>query len=267
MWPWCALRRRQSGTLSFDDVLTQLRDALCGPGGESAVASLRSRFRVALIDEFQDTDPVQWQIFSTLFDGPQSGTSLVLVGDPKQAIYAFRGADVHTYLRAVEEGPSTSRRSLLTNWRSDDRVLTSLDALFGGVTFGSPDIPFISVSEAEDNRGRYLLGGDGRPLPALSLRLAVGEDILRHRIKDHLVITDSATQAIYADLVAEVARLLDEGRLPDADGDGRPTGAAAGHRRAGRDARRGRRRPGRPGRAGDPGGGGPRRQRAGVTGR
>ncbi len=214
------LRRRQSGTLSFDDVLTQLRDALCGPGGESAVASLRSRFRVALIDEFQDTDPVQWQIFSTLFDGPQSGTSLVLVGDPKQAIYAFRGADVHTYLRAVEEGPSTSRRSLLTNWRSDDRVLTSLDALFGGVTFGSPDIPFISVREAEENRGRYLSGRDGRPLPALSLRLAVGEDILRHRNKDHLVITDSATRAIYADLVAEVARLLDEGRLPDADGDG-----------------------------------------------
>src|ERR1700676_640697 len=76
-----SLRRRQSGTLSFDDVLTQLRDALCGPGGESAVAALRSRFQVALIDEFQDTDPVQWEIFSTLFDGPDTGTSLVLVGD------------------------------------------------------------------------------------------------------------------------------------------------------------------------------------------
>ena len=214
-----ALRRRQSGTLSFDDVLTQLRDALCGPGGESAVASLQSRFRVALIDEFQDTDPVQWQIFSMLFEGPRSGTSLVLVGDPKQAIYAFRGADVHTYLRAVEEGRSTGRRSLLTNWRSDDRVLRSHDALLTGVTFGSPDIPFVRVHEAEVNRGRYLVGGDGRPLPALSLRLAVGEGIVRHRMKDHLVITDGATQAIYADLVGEVARLLDEGRLPDAGGD------------------------------------------------
>jgi exodeoxyribonuclease V beta subunit len=220
-----SLRRRQSGILSFDDVLTQLRDALCGPGGESAVESLRSRYRVALIDEFQDTDPVQWQIFSMLFDGSQTATSLVLVGDPKQAIYAFRGADVHTYLRAVEEGPSTSRRSLLTNWRSDDRVLTSLDALLEGVTFGSADIPFVPVREAEVNRGRYLSCGDSQPLPALSLRMAVGGGILRHKSKEHLVITGSATRAIYADLVAEVTRLLDEGRLPDAGGDGhRPVG-------------------------------------------
>ena len=215
-----ALRRRQSGTLSFDDVLTQLRDALRGPGGDSAIASLRSRFRVALVDEFQDTDPVQWEILSTLFDRPDTGTTLVLVGDPKQAIYAFRGADVHTYLRAVEDGSSTTRRSLLINWRSDDSVLTSLDALFDGATFGSPDIPFVPVSEAEVNRGRFLLGGDGRPLPALSLRLAVGDGIVRHKLKDHLVTTAPAEQAIYADLVTEVARLLGEGRLPESVDEG-----------------------------------------------
>jgi exodeoxyribonuclease V beta subunit len=210
-----ALRRRQRGTLSFDDVLTQLRDALCGPGGVSAAASLRSRFRVVLIDEFQDTDPVQWQIFSTLFDGTDTGTSLILVGDPKQAIYAFRGADVHTYLRAVGDGAFTTRRSLLTNWRSDDSVLTSLDVLFDGATFGSPDIPFVPVRPAEVNRRRYLLAEGGQPLPALSLRLAVGEGIRRYKNKDHLVIRESATQTIYADLVAAVIRLLDEGRLPD----------------------------------------------------
>ena len=144
----------------------------------------------------------------------------MLVGDPKQAIYAFRGADVHTYLRAVEDGSSTTRRSLLINWRSDDSVLTSLDALFDGATFGSPDIPFVPVSEAEVNRGRYLLGGDGRPLPALSLRLAVGEGIVRHKLKDHLVTTAPAEQAIYADLVTEVARLLGEGRLPESVDEG-----------------------------------------------
>ncbi len=210
-----SLRRRQRGTLSFDDVLTQLRDALCGPGGASAVASLRSRFKVALIDEFQDTDPVQWQIFSTLFDQPDTGTALVLVGDPKQAIYAFRGADVHTYLRAVQDGPATSRRSLLTNWRSDDSVLTSLNVLFDGATFGSPDIPFVPVGEAEVNRGRYLRGRDGEQLPALSVRLAIGDDILRHKNNEDLVITTAATRAIYADLVTEVTGLLDHGSLPD----------------------------------------------------
>ena len=213
-------RRRLSGTLSFDDVLTQLRDALCGPGGESAVAALRSRFRVALIDEFQDTDPVQWQILSTLFDEVGTGTSLVLVGDPKQAIYAFRGADVHTYLRAVQDAPSTTRRSLLTNWRSDDAVLASLNVLFDGATFGSPDIPFVPVGEADVNRGRYLRGKAGRPLPALSVRLAIG-DITRHKNNDQLVITSAATRAIYADLVTEVSRLLDDGLLPDGD-DHRP---------------------------------------------
>ena len=212
-----SLRRRQSGTLSFDDVLTQLRDALCGPGGESAVTSLRSRFKVALIDEFQDTDPVQWQIFSTLFDRADTGTSLVLVGDPKQAIYAFRGADVHTYLRAVQDGATTARRSLLTNWRSDDAVLTSLNTLFDGATFGSPDIPFVSVDEAEVNRGRYLEDGKGRTLPALSLRLAIGEDILRHRNNEDLVTIGAAAGSIYADLATEVARLLDDGVLPDGD--------------------------------------------------
>ena len=212
-------RRRQKGTLTFDDVLVQLRDALRGPGGEGAIAALRSRFRVVMIDEFQDTDPLQWEIFSTLFDGPDAGTSLVLVGDPKQAIYGFRGADVHTYLRAVDDGSSTLRRSLLTNWRSDDAVIRSLDVLFDGATFGSPEIPFVSVAEAEGNRGRYLLGGDGSPLPALSLRLATGPDITRYKNKDHLVRAGAAERAIYADLVTSVARLLDEGRLPD-DGPG-----------------------------------------------
>ena len=101
-----AARRLRNGTLSFDDVLIQLRDALCGPGpgAVGAVESLRGRFKVALIDEFQDTDAVQWDILSTLFDQPGSGTRLVLVGDPKQAIYGFRGADIHTYLRAVGDG-------------------------------------------------------------------------------------------------------------------------------------------------------------------
>ncbi len=77
------------------------------------------------------------------------------------------------------------------------------------------------MGAAEVNRGRYLLGRDGRPLPALTLRLAIGSGILRHRNNEQLVITDAATKAVYADLVAEVARLLDDGRLPDGD-DHRP---------------------------------------------
>ena len=88
--------------MTYDDLLTRLDDTLKGPGGEAAAARLRERYRVVLVDEFQDTDPVQWDIMRRAFgDG---GATLVLIGDPKQAIYAFRGADVYAYLEAASRG-------------------------------------------------------------------------------------------------------------------------------------------------------------------
>jgi len=97
--------------LTYDDLLVRLADALQNPRrGAAACARLRRRYAVVLVDEFQDTDPVQWQVVKEAFgasppvdDGsPRTGgTRLVLVGDPKQAVYAFRGADVHSYLDAV----------------------------------------------------------------------------------------------------------------------------------------------------------------------
>ncbi len=234
-------RRRQSGLLSFDDVLIQLRDALERQAGAGAVEALRARYRVALIDEFQDTDPVQWDIFSTLFDRPGVDTALVLVGDPKQAIYGFRGADVHTYLKAVGDD-RTERRSLATNWRSDGAVLDSVAALLTGATFGDADIPFVPVSPPPLHRHRRLVGADGSALPALSLRLAVGDGIERQRNErqSHMVVTWSADRAVCMDLVAQVRDLLDGAQIPDHDGPGgsrpvRPTDVAvlvATHRAA-----------------------------------
>ena len=87
--------------VTYDDLLTRLRDTLAGPNGEQAVARLRARYRVVLIDEFQDTDPVQWEIVHRAFG--TGGVALVLIADPKQAIYAFRGADVHAYLERRRE--------------------------------------------------------------------------------------------------------------------------------------------------------------------
>ncbi len=210
-----AARRSQAGTLSFDDLLIQLRDALHGPGASSAIETLRARFKVVLIDEFQDTDRVQWDIFSTLFDGPDAGTVLVLVGDPKQAIYGFRGADVHTYLAAVGGGSRTRRTSLATNWRSDQDVLTSLRALFDGVTFGSDRIPFVPVDAAPGNRHRRLHGAAGGSVPALDVRLVIGGGIARYKSKAHLVDPAAARRAIYGDLVDRVGTLLEEGRITD----------------------------------------------------
>ena len=96
-------RKRERGTLDYEDMLAWLADALDGPSGKSLAATLRERYRVTLIDEFQDTDELQWKIFRQVFvDG--GGANLVyVIGDPKQAIYSFRGADVHAYLEACKE--------------------------------------------------------------------------------------------------------------------------------------------------------------------
>src|ERR1035437_1543206 len=167
-------RHRVAGTLSFDDLLTQLRDALVD--SPAAVAALRRRFHIALIDEFQDTDPVQWKLFSTLFGDPEGNSTLVLVADPKQAIYAFRGANVYTYLDAAYQ-PGTSRSTLGVNWRSDKELLDGLEQLFDGATFGDPRIGFVPVNAAPDHRDRRLTTENGTALPALCVRAALGSDI------------------------------------------------------------------------------------------
>ena len=110
-----AQRKRSRRVMDYDDLLVHLRDALVDPStGADARSRVRSRYRVVLVDEFQDTDPVQWEILESAFHGHRT---LVLIGDPKQAIYAFRGADVVTYLHAT--GTAAATETLGTNWRSD----------------------------------------------------------------------------------------------------------------------------------------------------
>ncbi|HUY65675.1 MAG TPA: UvrD-helicase domain-containing protein [Acidimicrobiales bacterium] len=214
-------RRRRNGTVSFDDLLTQLRGALEGSGSTAVVEALRNRFKVALIDEFQDTDSVQWDIFSKLFASEGVDTTLVLVGDPKQSIYAFRGADIHTYLKAVVGDGGAERRSLGTNWRADGAVVRSLAALCERATFGDRDIPFVAVEAAPRHRRLRIRDTEDRPLPALSLRLAVGERIER-TTRARQVQTGSAALAIHEDLAMAVRELLDGALIPTADEHGGP---------------------------------------------
>ncbi len=213
-------RRRATGVLSFDDVLSRLRDAVADPAHGPAVREvLRSRYTVALIDEFQDTDPVQWEIFAAVFGAAGSGTTLVLVGDPKQAIYAFRGADVHTYLDATLE-PGTTLTSLGCNWRSDGALLEALEVLLDDCTFGDDRIAFDPVEPAEAHRHRALLSRDGEPVPPLSLRLALG-DIERNTRAPHEIASRAAVGAITHDLVDTIRDLLEQAEIPT-DGGHRP---------------------------------------------
>jgi exodeoxyribonuclease V beta subunit len=107
--------KERTGLLGYEDLLRLLDEGLRAPGGERLAAAIRRQYPVALIDEFQDTDPLQWSVFSAVYAGDD--TALFLVGDPKQAIYAFRGADVQAYLQVRREAAGTIR-SLDTNYRS-----------------------------------------------------------------------------------------------------------------------------------------------------
>lgn len=119
-------RLQQLNVLSFDDLITRLSKALHGASGERLAIELRQRFRAVLIDEFQDTDASQWHIFSTLF--AISGHYLYLIGDPKQAIYKFRGADIYAYLSA--QAQAQRRYTLTHNWRSHPQLVRAVNALF-----------------------------------------------------------------------------------------------------------------------------------------
>ena len=103
------------------------------PNAVSLLHSLRQRFRYAIVDEFQDTDPLQWRIFRRIFLGGGE-SKLFIVGDPKQAIYAFRGSDLPTYLSATKEMKAdfgACEYPLDMNWRSDPDLLDALNCLFG----------------------------------------------------------------------------------------------------------------------------------------
>jgi hypothetical protein len=108
---------------------------------------MRKRFRVVLVDEFQDTDPVQWRIMRRAF--AEGDGTLVLIGDPKQAIYAFRGADVYAYLDAAAS--AGARATLGVNWRSDQPLLDAYDALFAGSRLGHEGIVYRTVRAAPPN--------------------------------------------------------------------------------------------------------------------
>ncbi|GAD90820.1 exodeoxyribonuclease V beta chain [Vibrio halioticoli NBRC 102217] len=156
--------KRQQQKLSFDDLLSQLDHALQADEEDLLSERIRQLYPIAMIDEFQDTDPQQYNIFSHLYlDHPECG--LFMIGDPKQAIYAFRGADIFTYIRARNE--VTSHFNLTTNWRSSEQMVEASNALF--VESEAPfiyndDIPFTSVlpSPGADKKS-WSLHGETQP--------------------------------------------------------------------------------------------------------
>jgi exodeoxyribonuclease V beta subunit len=240
---------------SYDDLLTGLMWALRGDSGPALMAEVRRKFRAALIDEFQDTDPVQWEVFRRLFGPPeepvagerasgkagkrengkpgkreagpgsdsrfpafplshlpaseetrfvpQSGAapSLYLIGDPKQAIYGFRGADIFTYLdaaRATQDGYTLDR-----NWRSESGLVGAVNTLFCAAPnpFAFDDIVFQKVNPA----GR----ADGVPLRENGAQSAPLRLWLMPRKTDQKEISkELAEEKLPGVVAAEIVRLL-----------------------------------------------------------
>ncbi len=149
-------RKRRLGILGYDDLLSQLAAALEDPDSP-ARQRMRRRWRVVLVDEFQDTDPVQWQVLDRAFTGH---ARMVLIGDPKQAIYAFRGGDVVTYLQAAQT--AGTRMTLGTNWRSDGPLVDALQAVLRGTALGEEGIVVHPIRAA---RTESRITGAHRPAP------------------------------------------------------------------------------------------------------
>ncbi|WP_347254144.1 exodeoxyribonuclease V subunit beta [Leminorella grimontii] len=155
--------KRRRAEMGFDDLLSRLDFALRGEGAEALAATIRRRYPVAMIDEFQDTDPQQYHIFHKVYGG-RDDTGLLLIGDPKQAIYAFRGADIFTYMRARSE--VSDHYTMDTNWRSSQAMVESVNRLFERLPspFVFEQIPFLPVKAAEKNRSSaFEIGGTVQP--------------------------------------------------------------------------------------------------------
>ena len=196
-------RKRRLSIITYDDLLTRLHDVLTGPGGPEAVERLRARYRVVLVDEFQDTDPTQWEIMRLAFGG--GDRTLVLIGDPKQAIYAFRGADVFAYLEAART--AGVQETLRVNWRSDQALIDAYDALFAGAKLGHEGILYRRVEAAPANRAPRLSGApESAPL---RIRLVPGDEV--GRTPRGWVRTPEARRHVARDVAADLVRLLESG--------------------------------------------------------
>jgi exodeoxyribonuclease V beta subunit len=208
------LRKHRQNIQHFDDLLLKLRDALQQAGGAALATAVRSRYQAALIDEFQDTDPVQYDIFRKLF--ADSDRCLFLIGDPKQAIYSFRGADVFAFMDAARE--ISERFTLGTNYRSEPSLIQAVNTVFGNRPgpFVYPEIGFqqaVPPAELEPSP----LTMDEEPLPPLriwfvSSDAAHDENAAAKGGKTAARIAKSAAKPLILQAVAaEIAHLLSLG--------------------------------------------------------
>ncbi len=202
-------RKRERNQQSFDDLLMNLYQALQGQGSAALAHVIRRQYRAALIDEFQDTDPLQYAIFHRLFNDPtaERQTVLFFIGDPKQAIYSFRGADIFTYLKAA--GDAHQQYTLGKNYRSHPRLIQAVNSLFSRLRkpFLLDKIAFYPVEAARE----------ATPLAHAPLNLWFISREQAGFDADKPITKDWANQQIPALVASEIVRLLHSGQAQAGD--------------------------------------------------
>lgn len=189
-------RKRRRGVLGYDDLLIRLAAALDTDDSPARVR-MHQRWPIVMVDEFQDTDPVQWQVIDRAFSGR---STLILIGDPKQAIYAFRGGDIVTYLDAART--AGDKRTLGTNWRSDSALVERLQAVLRGAELGDPAIVVHDV--AASHRGHRLAAAPRND----PFRLRVVRRATLGRKGTQNLPIDELREHIGRDLAADIGGLL-----------------------------------------------------------
>jgi exodeoxyribonuclease V beta subunit len=196
-------RKRRRGVLGYDDLLSRLAAALDTDDSPARVR-MHQRWPIVMVDEFQDTDPVQWQVIDRAFSGR---STLILIGDPKQAIYAFRGGDIVTYLRAADT--AGDKRTLATNWRSDGALVERLQAVLRGAELGDPRIVVHGVDAY--HHGHRLAGAPHND----PFRLRVVRRVTLGRSGTQNLPIDDLREHIGRDLAADIGGLLASGATFD----------------------------------------------------
>ncbi len=220
--------KARNGWIGFQDMLSRVADFLARPDAADGLEKIRKRYRVAFVDEFQDTDDLQWRIFNTLFMQTGSVNRLFLIGDPKQAIYGFRGADIFTYLdarRTLTELASRNQAHLYrldTNYRSLPAMVGGFNQFFGQATWfgreadkGPFDIGYPPSGSPDEQTLPMTLAGDESGRPAVNI------------VDLSAIESQKKAQPVLADFICdEIQRLVETAdiRLRQKTGEIRPLG-------------------------------------------
>ncbi|THF56899.1 exodeoxyribonuclease V subunit beta [Pseudothauera rhizosphaerae] len=198
-------RKRARRQIAFDDILWNAHRALTDGSQPWLASALHARYPAALIDEFQDTDPLQFSIFSSIYDRPGARGRLFLVGDPKQAIYSFRSADLFAYLAARER--ADARYGLAHNQRSTPALIAACNRLFEAnpAVFMLPGLDYAPVEPGTRPRPPFVdrtpSGAEPAALRLWRLPAAAGDPARR-------LLRGEALPAAARAAAAEIARLL-----------------------------------------------------------